>query len=398
MTTRRNFLIAAGGTGAIALLGGCAGRAAPAAPASARAVPDIVLAETSTGLGIVRGGLSLVSNAVATPQGSRLYTTEPLAGNRTALSTVDGVSGRRTGRVELARAWVPRVASPDGTMVALTADGSRGRTHTTIVIADETGERHRLELAGNYEPDAFACDGTGLCVLDWLPPAAPDRYRVKLFNVTGEEVGLYTRDKVPVPPGSEPQMRGERRLAMYSPDARFLYTLYTHQGGAGWDEKTDAFVHTLNLPYGSACCMDLPRPFGTGPAAAHTVTVTPDGQELLVADLSHGKLAFAQTDELEVSAVVPVPTGTGDASSVVSTDGRLLYLGIGPVVHLIDLAHRQPVARWAAGAEVRGLAVSDDGQRLLVGYPGGLSWWDSRTGNLLDRATLPGLTRVVRTL
>jgi len=391
MTSRRNFLIAVGGT---ALLGGCAGRPATASPA----VPDVVLAETSTGLGIVRGGLSILPHAVATPAGDRVYVTQALAGNRTALSTVDARGGGTTARVELAGSWVPRVASPDGSLVALTAPGSGGRTHTTILIADGTGERHRLELAGNYEPDAFARQGSGLAVLEWLPPAAPDRYRVKLFTLTGEDVGLYTREKVPVPPGSEQEMRGERRQAVYSPDAQWLYTLYTHQGGAGWDEETDAFVHTLNLTYGSACCLDLPRPFGTGPASAHTIALSPDWNTLLVTDLGHGQLAFADTTRLTVDAVVPVPTGTGDASSAVSADGTRLYLGIGADVHVIDLRQRRPVARWAAGAQVRGLAVSGDGRRLLVGYPDGIAWWDGATGTVLGRAALPGLTRVLRTL
>src|SRR5262249_48014437 len=153
-------------------------------PVSVPAVPDVLLAETTAGLTVIRG-LALGPDqqgsdfpgavsphgraAVATPLGDRLYTAQPLAGNRTRLTTSDAVSGRRTAQVDLAGAGVPRVASPDGTLVALTADGSGGRAHTTIVIADRAGERYRLELAGNYEPDAFAREDTGLCVLQFLP-------------------------------------------------------------------------------------------------------------------------------------------------------------------------------------------------------------------------------------
>jgi DNA-binding beta-propeller fold protein YncE len=364
-------------------------------------VPDVLLAETDTGLATVSGGRYVVlGHAVATPDGSRVYATEPLNTNGTTLSTIDAASGRVTAQARLSGTWVPRVTSPDGNLVALSDPApSGGRARTTIVVAESHGERKRLELTGNYEPDAFARANTGLCLLEWLPPLAPDRYRVKLFGLEGDATGLFTRDKVPIPPGSEQEMRGERRQAAYGPAYQVLYTLYTHQpgvAGAGWDEETDAFVHTLDLTIGWAYCLDLPAPFGTGPGPAHTVAVTPDGRWLLVADLNHGRLAYADTDQLVVRSVVPIPTGTGSAYATVSPDNGRLYLGIGPTIHVIDLVSRRPVGRWEAGGEVHGLALSPDGHRLLTGYPGGVGWRDASSGVPLGRAAVPGLTRLIR--
>jgi DNA-binding beta-propeller fold protein YncE len=398
MTTRRGFLTLAAGAAGVALLDGCDARPAPAA---SPVPPDLLLVETEHGLGVVRAGRPfLAGTAVPTPDGTHVFATAA-AGPDTTLTTIETATGRETGRIRLAGSWRPQVAS-DQQMVALTANPAvTGRAHTTIVVAEPHTERYRLELTGNYEPDAFARMDTGLCVLEWLPPEKPDRYRVKLLGLEGTSGGLFTRDKVPVPPGTEQEMHGLRRQAAYSPGANALYTLYTHQPGAagsGWDEETDAFVHTLDLTVGWAYCLDLPEPFGTGSAAAHAIAVTPDARRLVVADLSHGRLALADTEKLIVQAVVPVPTGTGTASATVSPDCRWLYLGIGDQIHVVDLETRAAVGRRTVGGEVCGLAVSSDGSRLLVGGSGTIGWWDASSGMPLAHLPVPGLTRLVRTV
>jgi hypothetical protein len=312
----------------------------------------------------------------------------------------------RTGEVgteiPLPGRWVPRVVAPDDTQVALTAPGGDryrpvGRDRTTILVAANGGIRHRLELAGNYEPDAFAREGTALFVLEWLPPAAPDRYRVRCVDLaTGRFTAMLTREKQPVPVGTEEQMRGQGRQAVSAPGGQTLYTLYTRQPGAaraegGWDEESAGFVHTLDTQVGWAYCLDLPDPFGTGPAAAHTIAITPDGQRLLVADLSSGRLAVADPNELKILNILPVPTGTGTAYAAVSADSQHLYLGIGADLHVVDLAAGKALARWDAGGDVRGLALNGDGTRLLVGYPGAVGWCGTADGAPQGRIPVPGL-------
>ena len=87
-----------------------------------------------------------------------------------------------------------------------------------------------MELPGNLEPEAFSAAGERLFVLDYLPPAAPDRYRVRMVNLaTGKLEPLLTPAKSVVPPGAEEEMRGEGRQAVYDAGRQLLFTLYTHQ-------------------------------------------------------------------------------------------------------------------------------------------------------------------------
>jgi YVTN family beta-propeller protein len=339
----------------------------------------------------------------------RAYATAPAGAGRTGLRLLDLRSGGVLDRAELAGSWVPRVSSPDGDLVALTPSAAaHGRDHSTVLVSDGRTTRYRVELAGNYEPDAFGRSGVGLFVLDWLPPAAPDRYRVRLIDLaTGRPGPLYTRDKVPVPPGAEEEMRGQGRQAVYAPDRGTLFTLYTNQpdhlhtrdlvAGVKMTEA-NAFVHTLNVELGWAYCLDLPEPFGDGPAAGHTVAVTPDGRRLLVADHTSGKLAVADTETLTVTSVVPVRAGVGSAASAVSPDGGRLYLGIGSQIHVVDLATLTEAAHWPAFGDVSGLTLSADGRRLLVGYPHAVGWFDPVAGTRLGRVDVPGLTWLRRTV
>jgi DNA-binding beta-propeller fold protein YncE len=155
-----------------------------------------------------------------------------------------------------------------------------------------------------------------------------------------------------------------------APDYRTLYTLYTKQpdhvhardmvqaGGTGQPHvHVQAFVHVLSLTEGWAYCLDLPLPFGAGPAAAHTLALSPDGERLYVADRSTGSLAVADTKTLELSRVAPkqVPadvtarTAPGAAAQV--GPGNTLYLAGGSELVAVDGAALTAERRWSvAGA------------------------------------------------
>src|SRR6266545_3615938 len=290
MTTRRRFLGVAGGLAGGVLLGGCGARSRPVV-----AVPDSLLVDTATGLALVSGlGVKALGVALPTRAGTAVYTAHA-TGTDTVLASV---------------------ATPSGTVTGQTL------------------------LAGQWVPDAFTVDGTALFVLEWLPPRAPDRYRVRLVELrTGTFTGMLTRDKQPVPPGTEEQMRALGRLAVPDPAGNLLYTLYTPKpggplsggaGGAGaapeWSTESGAFVHVLDTQVGWAYCLDLPDPFG------------------------------------------------------------------------MDLGLLKVVAQWDAGGSVAGLAVSRDGARLLVGYRDAVGWFGIANGKLLGRAPIPGLTELRRTV
>jgi DNA-binding beta-propeller fold protein YncE len=115
-----------------------------------------------------------------------------------------------------------------------------------------------------------------------------------------------------------------------------------------------------------------------------------------VADRTSGRLAVASTKELTVSKVIAIPSGSGTASSAVSPDGRALYVGGDSRVDVVDLAALAVGARWVVPDAVRGLAVSRDGQRVLLGYPGGVAWRHAGSGAALGRLAVPGLTELRR--
>ena len=413
MTTRRHVLRAIGGA---VLLTACGGRDRAASPQPAVAVPDgLIVAETRSGLVTVRGDRRIAhgSGAVGSGDGGRVYAARA-DGNSTALVTVDSRTGDQVGRASLAGAWVPRVVDPLGRLAAFTPPGPAGsggsptdstgapagRDHTPILIAGPSGEQRRFDLAGNFQPDAVSLDGEALFVLEWLPAQAPDRYRVRMVDLpSGAVQPLLTRDKLPVPAGAEEEMRGQGRQAVLSPDRETLYTLYTHQADhqhtrdlvAGRPGGVHAFVHVLHLTLRWAYCLDLPEPFGQGPAAGHALALRPDGKRLLVVDITGGRLAEADTESLTLTGVTAAPTGTGTAS-LAATPSRAL-LGIGTRVHAIDST--SATVAWTAAGEIRGLGVDRVGTKLAVADPNGVTWVDLTTGKAVGRVPVDGLTSLV---
>jgi len=403
MTTRRNVLTLAS---AAALLSGCRDtrRAAtrPAAPRGPEA-PELLLADTSAGLALIGAGhRAVLPAAVATPGGGAVYAAEELDDASTALVTIDTTTGRETGRSRLAGRWAPRITSGDGTRVVLAPPGGHGpRDHTPLAIVGRSGVQQTLDVPGNVEPDAFAADGTALFVLEWLPALAPERYRVRALDLaSGVPQPLNTRDKQPLPPGTEEEMRGTGRHSMLSPGREILYTLYTHQPDhqhtrdliAGRPGGVHAFVHVLHLAARWAYCLDLPAPFGHGPAEGHTMALTPDGLRLFVADLGAGRLAAADTGQLTVSAVTELSPVPGPAGAAVSPDGRRLFLAAGRTIQVRSTTDGSVTATWDADAPTRGLGVSPDGARLYVGTPTGITWLSCDTGMQLGRVPVDGLT------
>ncbi|MFG2054355.1 YncE family protein [Micromonospora sp. NPDC048930] len=401
--SRRTALTLLAGAGAATLAGCEPGRTRTSPPAVT--IPDALLVEVDDGLGVLRGGdRQAIPGAVATADGRAVWATAP-AGADTAFWRVDTATGRASARVRLPGRWVPQSVSASGTLVALTPTSGDvttghpdGREVTPVLIADVTGVRHRLELRGNFVPETFTGDLTGLFVLEWLPPTAPDRYRVRVVDLASRTPRpLYTRDKTPVPPGAEEEMRGDGRQAVLAPNRSTLYTLYTHQPDhrhtrdlvSGRPGNAHAFVHTLSLDAWWAYCIDLPHPFGAGPAAGHAVAISPDGRRLFVTDVASGTVAEITTEDLTVRRTVSHAPGAGIAYA--ATDRDRLFLGAGPAVRTLDLDRLTPTTDWRARDPVRGLVPSPDGARLYLGQTGAVTWHDPATGTELGRVAVPGL-------
>ncbi|MCO8272800.1 PQQ-like beta-propeller repeat protein [Actinoplanes sp. TRM 88003] len=215
--------------------------------------------------------------------------------------------------------------------------------------------------------------------------------------MTGKLYPLYTRDKKPVPEGAEEQMQGRGRQAVYSADRQTLYTLYTHQPEHqhtrnllnGTRNHVHAFVHVLHLAERWAYCLDLPDPFGRGPAEGHALAV--DGNRLAVLDTASGSIAHADTETLQIERVARIPAGRGPGSLAYSADARL-FVADGNAVHALDRNTDQTAATWVLSAPVRGLRLSTDGARLYAGGQNEVVWLDAASGELRGRARVGGLT------
>ena len=419
MATRRNLLRWAGVLPAAGLLGACA-RPPAARPPSPPAPGDLLVVDTEAGLGVVdvRDARLAVAPAArtATWDGRVLAGAVVGADGATATRvTVLGVDGRERFAATVDGELTPRVVSAGGHLVALTPATEEeaaspyrpaGRESTTIVVAGTTGETHRFTLPGCLEPEAFSAGGDALFVLDYQPPAAPERYRVRvLYLASGALTPLLTRAKQPVPEGAEEQMRGQGRQAVYSPGQQYLYTLYTHQpdhehtrdliAGARDDAPhVHAFVHTLSLDQFFAYCIDLPAPFGEGPPEGHAIALRRLGGRPIVVDTGTGAIARLDHTTLTVAATGSFPTATGPTYAAVAPSDELCFIGTGTTVHVYRTTTLTPAMTWSVDAPVRGLAVGPPGTRLWVGQPDAAVALDASTGRELGRVTVPGLTTV----
>lgn len=394
MTTRRNFLALTGAAGLA--LAGCRNDdpAVAAAPLS-----DVLIAETGRGLvRVAADGERVFGPAAAlSPDGARIAAV-PDKG----LSIFDGGTGAEVASVVLAAGWLPRAITPDGRGCALTRTPAgvipSGRARTPLTVVTD-GAAREFDLPGVIEPDAFTNDLTGLFVLDWLPAAKPDHYRVRRLDLTsGTLEPLLTRNKVPVPNGAEEEMRGEGRQAVLTRGGQLLLTLYTHQPGhqhtrdliSGRPGNAHAFVHVLNLAEGWAYCLDLPHPFGEGPPEGHAIAA--DGGGVAVVDGASGRLAFANLESLAVERVVAAPIPAGGVSALALGADRRVFAGAGDRIATLNRDSAAVEANRPAPGPVRGLGVSADGARLYAGTPGSVHWFSAATGDLLGSRAVEGLT------
>lgn len=398
MTTRRQVLGWAGLLG----LGSLAGCSAPD-PAPLAAPGDLLVLEGPDGVSV----LSAATGRPLVPAGSAVLSTDGLvlarseaAGASTRLFSHRLPRGDEVFAGTVAGALTPRVVAPGGGLVALADPGSSThrpgrRDRTTLVIADGAGQRARLELDGNLEPEAFDPSGRLLYVLDYVPPISPDRYRVRVVDLTtGRIQALQTRDKKPVPAGAEEEMRGEGRQAVYDRGRDILFTLYTHQpdhehtrdliaGGARADApEVHAFVHSLHLGGQWAYCVDLPAPFGSAAPAAYAIAQAADGR-VAVVDSDSGTAAIIDPDALVVRETFRFPARPSSTpTTALFTAGGDLLVAAG------DLIAGRGRELWTTKAPVLGVAAVGD--RFYVGHEGVVAQVDPATGAEIRRITVPG--------
>lgn len=366
---------------------GCARMASNEAPVEAPVTDDVLFLRTSTGITLINAvseapAVSL-TNAVPSTDWSAVVQADS-QGGQTLIQAFDSSSGDQLWSRDTPGNLEVKVASEDGRMVALGTplEGSTGypvgRSFTELVIIDQdTAEPRKIKLEGNYEPEAFSTDGASLFVIEYLPPRAPTRYRVRRLDLGTEQVGgVYTVDAE-----LQEAMQGTARVQAASPDGGRLYTLYSLEGAYGIQR---AFVHVLSLDEQWAHCVDLPASFGNASEHAIALSVAPDGRRLYVADASAGAVAEVDTEALTVarSAEVAFGSSRAPAHAVRGRDG-MLYLGSGTRLLAVDASTLTPARSWDMRSRITGIQAAGDGRRLYVGLKDQIVILDTATGERL---------------
>lgn len=311
-------------------------------------------------------------------------------GSRTLLEASDATSGQVVSSVSLDGRLAVRVASGDGSQVALMdplpAGASpwvpRPRGWTTIVVTDAARVRDptSYRLHGNFEPEAFSTDGRWVFLIRYVPPTEPVAYRVARLNLsTGKVSPVNTGTK-----GVVETMQGTRLEQVGS--ETMLYTLYTTRppdyvedaAHAAHTGRAVAFVHTLSLEDGWAHCVALPKALWGGDPADQAMALSPKGDELYVVDTARDLVTVMDTDRLEVIRTVDVNFGPdAETHAVVGPEGTL-FVGTGSRITAIDPTTLQTAGGWTTDAPISALGVGDDA--LYVAMPGRIEVVDPSTG------------------
>jgi hypothetical protein len=417
----RSFIVAS--TLAV-MLGACSGGSGVGSHAEAVA-RDVVLLRTADGALALESDSGAVitqdAGALVAPDGSRMYTATPERSG-TTVTTIDPTTGATLATAFFDGVLEARAVSLSGQAMAMMAPRPDGidewtpipRAHTTIVVADPSGNRplRRFHLDGNFEPEAFSVNDSRLFMIQYLPAEAPAAYRVTFLDLRdGGVFPVFGRFKAP-----PERMPGVRLRQIFDPTQDQLYTLYTNKpsaflrgssgygegwagGGYGSDEVT--FVHVLNLRQGWAYCAGMPRALWGQPAKAQAMAASPNGQTLYIVDSTRGIVAEMNTRSLEITRSTRVDLGSGVGSqtaAVTSADGTILFIASavdGSAVYTIDTRTLEVTGRWPVQGQVVDLDLSNDGARLYAAVGDGLTVLDTATDSLLESLDVQGVESIV---
>lgn len=351
---------------AFVLIAGCA-----RGVAGTQVAADLLLLRTPDTLAVVdpTAGRIMFSASGAAPSADwstvfRVARSE----SATRVAALDPRSGAEVWARAISHELAVGAVSRDGRLAALVTprrgrDAYPGGRSSTTIVLDGPGSakpRH-LELDGNYEPEAFSLDGKALFVIEYLPALAPDRYRVRRFDLASGRVG----DVFGVDGHLQTAMRGSARTQVLAGDGKRLYTLYWLAGETK-AATGRAFVHVLSLDEQWAHCVDLPGGVGSGSEQANGLALTPDGTRLFVADGESGALAEMDTKQLRVTRTRSIAVrGPGPVRAGVGPD-RTLYLGRGHRLTEIDTRTLETSRSWAVRGRISGIQAASGARHVFV--------------------------------
>ena len=319
----------------------------------------------------------------AVPAGdwSALYRAAPSAG-RTRLLRVEPGTGAEAVVAELPGPLEVRAVAHDGSAVILLParePGSvagpylpEGRRRTRVVVVRVAdGSSVDLDVGANIEPEAFALDADDAFVVEYLPPEAPDHYRVRKLDLrTGELRAVHSPDG-----HLQEAMQGNARTQAASADGRRLYTFYTLTDGI----RERAFVHVLDLAEEWAHCVDLPSSYAL-PEASLALALSPGGEALEVVDRAAGIATTVDTEELRANPATEI--SRRDGAAVAASDGRgTLFVASNREVQALAPATREPVHTWVLDTPVTSLLAAAG--RLYAGQGDGVAVLDPISGRRL---------------
>jgi WD40 repeat protein len=288
------------------------------------------------------------------PDGKHLYT----VGSNT-LQDIDPHSGAIVRTLKLPApsslppatlGGIPGGLSQNGQWLVLKTGGAEGSSHMLLIDTLQFKVVTRIDLDGYFEFDAISNDGLSLYVIEYTN-ITQGYYRVRVYEVAAGQLGSYTViDKGGN--GTPEPMTGVRLSGVFSPDGKWLYSVYARQSGG-------AFVHALNLTAPYAYCLDLPGAGSSSdPNDLHwSLALSTDGKHLYAANGATGLVT--QIDNLD--GYNPSIVRTGHIGSAGSTANALV----------------QSVEAKELGAQ--GAVLSPDGATLVITGSNGLIWIDTAT-------------------
>lgn len=383
---------------AVMVFGAC-GPDQPAAVTTPAGQADFIRLDTPQGIVGVRPAAGAgeraevvyrAGAAVASPSGDVLFRSEAAGEGFTEVVGIDGLTGADQSRHRVEGDLEVRAVGARGNFVVLASRRPAGagnaytpvpRDRSLIAVLDaRDGSVIRHDLAGNFEPEALSMDGEAVFVVEYTPPMAPDRYRVRELNVPNGVVGdVFSPDKE-----LQEEMQGNARRQVASVDGRRLYTLYTLEVQG----TREAFVHVLDLANRWAHCVDLPVSLGVAPEQALALALDPTGNRLFVLDAQAQQVAEVNTTDLTVAGISPLPASlrwSETSPLYAATRDGTLYAAAGGEVAVVGSG--DALLQLGTGTVAEGVTVAGDGTYV---WSAGALWRLGTGGEQLTRQTLPG--------
>ena len=299
------------------------------------------------------------------------YFAASLQAETTQVSQFNPENGQMLGSFGLNGRWLLAGLSPNGDWLAFVRENKTGeadgwQTEMAVVAGEDGRVVHTMQLDGHFEVDALSNDGTGLFLIQYVPPDQPEQYVVRFYDLRLEVLQAEpVRDKRT----TDEVMTGYAWGTVADGRGEWWHTLYVST------QRNKAFIHALNLQDSLfALCIDLPS--GEGDFAKlqqYALALSPDGQTIYATNPALGIVAevnletFGVARKVTFEAVAHETSGSGPAS-VLSADGSQLFFTNGHQVWAYDTVAKTVSAPYLTevATPVQGLGVSGDGSRLAV--------------------------------